>query len=48
LVRDCDTKYVASFDEVFKAEGTEILRTPYRTPPRANAFAERFVGTVTT
>jgi putative transposase len=45
LVRDRDTKYVASFDEVFKADGTKILRTPYRTP-HANAFAERFVRTV--
>jgi transposase InsO family protein len=45
LVRDRGTKYVANFDEVFKAEGTEILRTPFRTP-NANAFAERFVRTV--
>jgi transposase InsO family protein len=45
LVRDRDTKYVASFDEVFKADGTEILRTPFRTP-NANAFAERFVRTL--
>ena len=40
-----DTKYVASFDEVFGSEGTEILKTPYRTP-NAKAFAERYVRTV--
>lgn len=45
LVRDRDTKYVASFDEVFRAEGTKILRKPFRTP-NANAFAERFVRTI--
>src|ERR1039458_4610820 len=45
LVRDRDTKYVASFDEVFRAKGTKILRTPVRTP-NANAVAERFVRTV--
>jgi putative transposase len=47
LLRDRDTKYVAGFDEVFRAEGAQILRTPFRTP-NANAYAERFVRTVRT
>ena len=45
LVRDRDTKYVAGFDEVFRSECVEILRTPLRTL-NANAYAERFVRTV--
>ena len=32
LVRDRGTKYVKGFDEVFMAQGTQILKTPYRTP----------------
>ena len=45
LLRDRDTKYVASFDTVFTGGGARVLRTPFRTP-NANAHAERFVRTV--
>lgn len=42
LIRDRDSKYIAPFDAVLATEGIEIMRTP----PRANAYAERWVRTV--
>ncbi len=45
LVHDRDSKYSGPFDEVFRTEGIDVVRTPFRTP-RANAFAERWVRTV--
>jgi transposase InsO family protein len=45
LLRDREMKFTAAFDTVFTAEGIQVLRTPVRAP-RANAYAERWVGTV--
>jgi putative transposase len=45
LLRDHDTKFTRGFDEVFRSEGAQVLRTPIRAP-KANAHAERWVQTV--
>jgi transposase InsO family protein len=45
LIHDHDSKFTGAFDEVFETEGLEIVKTPIQAP-RANASAERFVGTV--
>lgn len=45
FIRDRDSKFTGVFDAVFTSEGIRILRTPVRAP-RANAIAERWIGTV--
>jgi len=44
-VRDRGSQFIDSFDEVFRTEGLKILKTPVRAPV-ANAFAERWIGTL--
>ena len=45
LIRDRDSKFTAAFDDVFTGADLRIIRTPIRAP-RANAIAERFIGTL--
>ena len=45
LIRDRDSKFTAAFDAVFTGADIRIIRTPIRAP-RANAVAERFIGTL--
>jgi hypothetical protein len=45
VVRDNDAKFGPTFDEVWRGEGANIVRTPYRTPV-ANSIAERWVGSL--
>jgi hypothetical protein len=42
LIRDRDAKFVSGFDTIFRCEGVEIVRTPFRAP-NANAVAERWI-----
>jgi hypothetical protein len=45
LIRDRDTKFTAAFDAVFASIGIRIINTPVQAP-KANAIAERWIGTV--
>ena len=45
LLRDRDTKYTASFDAVFQAEGVDVLLSAPQAP-RMNAHCERVIGSI--
>jgi putative transposase len=45
LIHDRDSKFTAAVDEVFRSDGIRVIRTPVRAP-RANAFIERWIGSV--
>jgi putative transposase len=45
LLRDRDAKFCRAFDDVFRSEEGEVVLTPVQAP-NANAFAERWIGTV--
>ena len=45
LIRDRDQRFTNSFDGVFRIDGIQIVRAPFRAP-QANGMAERFVRTV--
>jgi putative transposase len=45
LIHDRDPKFSCGFDYVFRSEGIAVIRTPVQAP-NANAYAERWVGSV--
>jgi putative transposase len=45
LIRDRDSKFSRSFDEVVRSEGARVILTPIQAP-NANAYAERVIETI--
>jgi putative transposase len=45
VIRDRDTKFTATFDAAFTADGMQIITSPAQAP-QANAICERLIGTL--
>ena len=45
LIRDRDSKFTRAFDDVFAADGIQVIQTPIQAP-NAGAFGEGWVRTV--
>ncbi len=45
LIHDRDRKFSRGFDEVFRSEAIDVIKTPVQAP-NANAYAERWVRTL--
>jgi putative transposase len=43
ILHDNDTKFSDEFDEIFREENMEVVKTPFEAPD-ANAFAESWIG----
>ena len=43
ILHDRDTKFSEEFDETFRDDGMEVVKTPFQAPD-ANAFAESWIG----
>jgi putative transposase len=45
LIRDRDSKFTTTFDDVFSGNDMRVIKAPVRSP-QAHAFAGRFAGTL--
>jgi len=45
LIHDRDTKFTKQFDDIFKSDGLEMIKIPYKSP-NLNAHCERVVRSI--